>query len=108
MLMRAVFASAMLIGLAGTAQSEIKIIYPPHSYKPLMNLCDYFAGHYCGYHHTAGYHDYYGYFGYPHQRYDSAVLPHEAYASIAKVVVIQPPFVGERSRHWNYRRHRNW
>ncbi|MGQ0486351.1 MAG: hypothetical protein ACT4SY_13490 [Hyphomicrobiales bacterium] len=44
MLMRAVFASAMLIGLAGIAQAETRIIYPPYSYEPPMKLCDYILG----------------------------------------------------------------
>jgi hypothetical protein len=102
MFMRAVFASAMLIGLAGTAQAETRIIYPPYSYKPPMNLCDYVLGDYCGYNYTDGY------YGYPYHRYDAAVVPHEAYANIAKVVVILPRFIDERSRHWNYRGYTGW
>ena len=92
MLMRAVFASAMLIGLAGTAQAETRIIYPPYSYQPLMKPCEYiFVGyHGCGGHHGDGYRHYY---------YDNigaaAVVPSEAYAKIAKTVVILLPSAGE-------------
>ena len=88
MLMRAVFASAMLVGLAGTAQAETRIIYPPYSYQPLMKPCEYILGGYygCGCHHG---------YGYRHHYYDNvgaaAVVPGAAYAKIAKTVVILLP-----------------
>ena len=87
MLMRAVFASAMLIGVAGTAQAEIKIIYPPYSYQAPVNLCDYVLGgtEGCGCHHG---------YGYRHHRYDkmsAAALPGDARAKAATVALILPP-----------------
>jgi hypothetical protein len=82
----------MLIGLAGTAQAETKIIYPPYSYQPPMKLCDYILGGTggCGYHHG---------YGHGHRYYDdnmmAAAVHGEAYAKTAKVVVILPSSTGE-------------
>jgi hypothetical protein len=35
-----------MVALAGTAQAEIKVIYPPHSYEPVLEFC---TGYYDGY-----------------------------------------------------------
>lgn len=92
MLMRAVFASAMLICLAGTAQAETRIIYPPYSYQPLMKPCEYIMGGYygCGCHHG---------YGYRHHYYDivgaAAMVPGDVHAKTATVALILPPPFGE-------------
>ncbi len=92
MLMRAVFASAMLIGLAGTAQADIKVIYPPYSYEPPIKLCGYILGgsHGCGCH--QGY-------GARHRHHDmagaAAMVPGDAHAKTARVAMILPPPLGE-------------
>ena len=91
MFMRAVFASAMLIGVAGAAQAETKIIYPPYSYQAPMKLCDYILGgsEGCGYHRGYGH-------GYRYHHDDMMAAIHgAAYARTAKVVVILPPSTGE-------------
>lgn len=90
MFMRAVFASAMLIGVAGAAQAETKIIYPPYSYQAPMKLCDYILGgsEGCGYHRGYGH-------GYRHDDMMAAAVHGAAYARTAKVVVILPPSTGE-------------
>jgi hypothetical protein len=103
MLMRAVFASAMLIGLAGFAQAETRIIYPPYSYEPPLKLCDYLMGYYCGYHHS---------YGHRYHHYDmagtAAVAPGEGKTNATNVVVILPRTIDEGARHWNYRGYRGW
>ena len=103
MLMRAVFASAMLIGLAGFAQAETRIIYPPYSYEPPLKLCDYVLGHYCGYDDTYGYR-------YPYQVIagTAAVAPGASNTNTTNVVVIVPRNIDRGARHWNFRGYRGW
>ncbi len=92
MLMRAVFASAMLIGLAGTAEAETRIIYPPHSYQPAPKVhMTYVWDNGCGCHH------YDGHSGYLH---GGAAHPHMTHMNVAagqqsSVLTIPPPAPGQ-------------
>ncbi len=93
MLMRAVFASAMLIGLAGTAQAEIKIIYPPHSYQPAPKVhMTYVWDNGYGCHHNDGQ------FGYLHGRAAHPYMTHTNVAAAGQqssVLTILPPAPGQ-------------
>jgi len=86
MLMRAVFASAMLIGLAATANADIKVIYPPYSYQPTVTPWIYLEDYDCGRRHR-------------YRHYDMAAvvaaIPGQTQATMAKVMVLSPSYAGQ-------------